>query len=41
MNQIEKARELFMKLEGIDFNSEKFIQRKFEAQERLLIAQNC
>lgn len=41
MDQIEKAKELFRRLEGIDLNSEKFLQRKFEAHERLLMIKSC
>ena len=41
MDQIEKARELFRRLEGIEINSEKVLQRKFEAHERLLMIRSC
>ncbi len=41
MDKLEKAREFFRRLEGIDMNSEKVIQRKFEAQERLLMIRGC
>ena len=41
MEPIEKARELFRKLEGLEVNSEKFICRRFEAYERLLTIRSC
>jgi hypothetical protein len=41
MDQIEKARELYRKLEGIELNQEEIICRKFEVCERLLTIRSC
>jgi hypothetical protein len=41
MEKIEKAREMYRRLERIDKNSTEFICRKFEAYERLLTIRSC